>query len=185
MNVLNYHPEVIEKEFEELKSNVEKINVNAKKKFKTRMLLLLLICIITLAMAIVFVLQCGTNDTKEIAMIVFSVIAFASFCVAAMFFLGIVIDGPDVLSLSYQLTFAMKFHNLYSKTNVLSIELDEEAKNCVVILYENDHHFVRKETIMARDIIMSTEVNETILDVGRGFILQPYTSCQKPKIINQ
>ena len=185
MNVLNYHPEVIEKEFEELKSNVEKINVNAKKKFKTRMLLLLLICIITLAMAIVFVLQCGTNDTKGIAMIVFSVISFASFCVAATFFLGIVIDGPDVLSLSYQLTFAMKFHNLYSKTNVLSIELDEEAKNCVVILYENDHHFVRKETIMARDIIMSTEVNETILDVGRGFILQPYTSCQKPKIINQ
>jgi ribosomal protein S17E len=47
MNVLNYHPEVIEKEFEELKSNVEKINVNAKKKFKTRILLLILICIIT------------------------------------------------------------------------------------------------------------------------------------------
>ena len=185
MNVLNYHPEVIEKEFEELKSNVENKNAIAKKKFKTKTLFLFFICIITLAIAIVFVSQCGTDDAKGIVMIVLSVISFASFCVACIFCVGILIDGPEVRSLSYQLTFAMEFHNLYSQANVLSIELDKETRNCVIVSYENEHHFVRKKTLMARDIIMSTEVNEVILDVGRGFILQPYTPCQKPKIIIQ
>ena len=188
MNIMNYHPDVIESEFYKLKTDLESKNNKNKRKFNKIATLLGIACVILLAIAIlvpIFLLKDALTTNANIAGIVLTVVFAVAFAATLMIFIGCLVNGPDVSSFSYNETFAMQFWRLYTSANVLNIKQDDETKNCIIVTYENEHHFVRTKTMVTSGILMSTEIEEPILDVGRGYIVVPYQVEEKPKIINE
>ena len=187
MRIINYNPTKIEKEFEELKVKSEKYNKRAANAFKLRTAWVSSIVVTLLIASIVSIVALTMKSEPHILLIMLSIVLSVTMIGFLLYLISWIIDGQNKMSLTHEMSFAMKFWNLYHQGCVLEIEKDPDIPYGIVLTYENEHHYVRHEILIVKEIIMSTEVKELTLDVEKGYILKPYTPKNKPivEIVNQ
>lgn len=187
MRIINYNPTKIEKEFEELKAKAEKYNKRAAISFKMRAAWVTSFVIMLLIASVASIVAITMHSEPHILLIMLAVILSVGMIGFLLYLISWLIDGQDKMSVTREMSFAMQFWNLYHQGIVLEIEKDEDIPYGIVLTYENEHHYVRTETLIVKDIILSTEVKELTLDVDNGYLLKPYTPKKKPvvEIVNQ
>ena len=182
MRIINYNPEKIEKEFEELKARAEKYNKRAAKSFKLRAAWVSSIVVALLIASIVSIVAVTMKSEPQILLIMLSIVLSVTMIGFLLYLISWIIDGQNKMSLTHEMSFAMKFWDLYHQGCVLEIEKDSDIPYGIVLIYENEHHYVRHKILIVKDIIISTEVKELTLDVDKGYLLKPYTPKNKPVV---
>ena len=182
MRIINYNPTKIEKEFEELKVKSEKYNKRAANAFKLRTAWVSSIVVALLIASIVSIVALTMKSEPHVLLIMLSIVLSVAMIGFLLYLISWIIDGQNKMSLTHEMSFAMKFWNLYHQGCVLEIEKDPDISYGIVLTYENEHHYVRHEILIVKEIIMSTEVKELTLDVDSGCLLKPYIPKQKPVV---
>lgn len=179
MRIINYNPEKIEKEFMQLKETTEKHNKRSATVFKLRTAWVSSIVVALLIASIVSIVALTIKAEPHVLLIMLSIILSVAMTGCLLYLISWIIDGQNKMSLSHEMSFAMKFWNLYHQGCVLEIEKDPDIPYGIVLIYENEKHYVRHEILLVKEIVMSTEVKELTLDVDSGYLLKPYISKQK------
>lgn len=182
MRIINYNPKKIEKEFEELKARAEKYNKRAAKSFKLRAAWVTSFVIMLLIASVASIVAITMHSEPQILLIMLAVILIVGMVGFLLYLISWLVDGQDKMSINNNMSFAMQFWNLYHQDIVLEIEKDPDIPHGIVVTYENEHHFVRTEILIVKEIILSTEVTELTLDVDKGYLLKPYTPKNKPVV---
>ena len=182
MRIINYNPEKIEKEFMQLKETTEKHNKRSAAAFKLRTAWVSSIVVALLIASIVSIIALTMKSEPHVLLIMLSIVLSVAMIGFLLYLISWIIDGQNKMSLTHEMSFAMKFWNLYHQGCVLEIEKDPDIPYGIVLTYENEHHYVRHEILIVKEIIMSTEVKELTLDVNSGCLLKPYIPKQKPVV---
>ena len=182
MRIINYNPEKIEKEFMQLKETTEKHNKRSATAFKLRTAWVSSIVVALLIASIVSIVALTMKSEPHVLLIMLSIVLSVAMIGFLLYLISWIIDGQNKMSLTHEMSFAMKFWNLYHQGCVLEIEKDPDIPYGIVLTYENEHHYVRHEILIVKEIIMSTEVKELTLDVDSGCLLKPYIPKQKPVV---
>lgn len=180
MRIINYNPEKIEKDFAQLKEKTEKYNKRSALAFKLRTTWVSSIVIALLIASVASIIALTMKSEPHVLLIMLSIVLTVGMVGFLLYLISYIIDGQNKMSLTHEMSFAMKFWSLYHQGCVLEIEKDPDIPYGIVLTYENEHHYVRHEILIVKEIIMSTEVKELTLDVDSGCLLKPYIPKQKP-----
>lgn len=175
MQVINYNPEIIEKEYSELAERVQKENKTIDKHNKIVETFGFGFAIIMLAALVFLIVMICTNritDTRiwiGVGVLVGSGIAWVMFCHL----------GEENAFIEEEETFAMRYHKAVKGQNVIDVVLFEDPENNklfqkVVVVSENTNHVVAKTDIRGVKVAQRTDITECVLDVEAGYAYVPY-----------
>lgn len=182
MRIINYNPTKVEKEFEELKAQTTQYNKRAATLFKIRATWVASFVVLLLIASIASIVTLVIKNEPHVLLIMLAVVLTVSMVGFLLYLISWLVDGQDKISISHNMSFAMQFWNLYHQGVVLEIDLDPNIVHGIVLTYENEHHFIRTETLIVKEIVFSTEVTELTLDVENGYLIKPYSPKKKPVV---
>jgi hypothetical protein len=189
MDIKNYHPDEIERDFNTLKEDVKKINQRTKEKYISKIFIISVVLLFTLVSTIISTSYAIVNkDSLSIVGISsFVIVSFSvSFVITLLWLISTCIDGPDTVWIESKQTFSMKFWNTIKDNNLISVKRSQDTCLAVIVTYEDKDHFVHCKVLTVSGVVTTTEVKETMLDVGKGYILEPLGELgKKTKIINE
>lgn len=179
MIIKNYNPELIAADFEEMKTEVEDLNIAYKEKYDRHVTRWVVIdIIIALVMAIFWLIREASGTMTSL--IVATIATMIGVTIIGLS-LKYIVQGPEHVSLTKRMTFAMKFWNIVHNANVLSVKPSSESPIIIKIEYELSNNIVKTKTLAVNECLKSTTATEKYLDVEKGYIILPYTSDDKLK----
>ena len=134
MRIINYNPTKIEKEFEELKAKAEKYNKRAAISFKMRAAWVTSFVIMLLIASVASIVAITMHSEPHILLIMLAIILSVGMIGFLLYLISWLIDGQDKMSVTHEMSFAMKFWNLYHQGIVLEIEKHEDIVVCDISL---------------------------------------------------
>ena len=179
MIIKNYNPDTIAADFRELKAEVEDLNIAYKEKFDRHVVRWIVVDIITsILIAICWLLR---EATDTLTCTIIAIVATVLGIVVLGFSVSYIVHGPEHVSLSKRMTFAMQFWNIVHKVNLLSIKIDPDVPQHIKIEYELDNNIVRTKRLHINEYVKNTNIKEKYLDVEKGYIVTPYVPEDKPR----
>jgi hypothetical protein len=175
MLIKNYNPDEIKAAYEDLVKEVEDFNYNHKQKFKqkTRKMVLINIAIWVVTLGLFFNIFFTNNLVFSWIFMVMGTIAIITTIATICIF----VDGPKVERIDDYMTFAMRFWQIYTNNNVLSIERTVFGEHVNIaslyLVIKDENGFINKKMLLARDVYHSDETKESYLDVANGYIVEP------------
>ena len=177
MIIKNYDPKLIAADFEEMKTEVEDLNIAYKEKYDRHVTRWVVIdIIIALLMAVCWLIReaSGTMTSLIVATI-------ATMIGATIMGLSIeVLKRANVVIMAYSDN-ERDLKNIVHNANVLSVKPSSESPIIIKIEYELSNNIVKTKTLTVNECVKSTTATEKYLDVEKGYIILPYTSDDKPK----
>ena len=177
MNITNYHPEKIKKDFEELQDRINKENSILKRRFKTKIIAMCLVVAILAIASVTVLVYSIMQDTYTAAIGLFISILLLFACI--LISLGCLerfLDGPEIIDISLKETFPIKFWRLYTNAKVLEIANESDT---IIITYCMDDNIVQNTRMKAVGVVVDNTITEPVLNVDHGYILQPIESFTK------